>query len=136
MGSRGASSGIAKASASTVKAVRGKGNSMGAQSEKMVAMAAILRDYATPGEDYEYYNEKHKKMADMADFLYNTNLSLPAKLEAMKPEEKKLYNEFGADFWSGVKKEMTRIDASILGAKNTSSYLNQYNEMIEKEKGE
>ena len=103
MGSRGASAGTRQDGLyGLTKTEKGKVT-------KLVAMSAMLRDYADAGKDYEYVSNRHKMMADIADTLYNANIGA----EYLKPEYKKIYDEFGKDFWNGVTKEMGRIDDSV-----------------------
>ena len=114
MGSRGASAGTRQDGLYGLsKTERGKVT-------KLVAMSAMLRDYADAGKDYEYISDKHKKMADIADTFYNANLGP----EYLKPEYKKIYDEFGKDFWNGVTKEMGRIDDIVSNDVNAANRFN------------
>lgn len=86
-----------------------------------VSMGAILRDYTEP----KYIDDKHKSLVDIADSLYNTGLGA----EYLLPEYKKLYDEYGKEFWSLVLKDMSAIDSQITES-NIKYLIDDYNEML------
>lgn len=86
-----------------------------------VSMGAILRDYIKP----KYLNDKHKDLCDIADCLYNTGLST----EYLLPKYKKLYDEYGAEFWKMVLKDMAGIDSQITES-NIKYLIEDYDEML------
>lgn len=87
-----------------------------------VSMGAILRDYTEP----KYLNEKHEKMCDIADTLYNNGQCM---VELFKPEYKELYNEYGREFWAKVLQDMEGIDSQA--TENNIKYLiEDYNDML------
>lgn len=86
-----------------------------------VSMGAILRDYIEP----KYLNDKHKMLCDIADCLYNTGLGT----EYLSPEYKKLYDEYGKEFWEFVLKDMGAID-SQLEHWNVKDLVADYNDML------
>ena len=98
-------------------------------------MAAILRDVATPGEDYNYVNKEHRLMADVADSLYNNPFIKP---ESYKPEYREIYNKYGEAFWKNTVKEMGRIDDILTNSDNAAfdfngtSVLGQYKNLTGK----
>ena len=108
MGSRGASAG---SGAGTLPGVA-KANTM-----KVTAMAAMLRDVADAGKDYDYVNKEHQMMADVADTLYNANIGP----ENFKPEYKAIYDKYGKAFWSDTIKEMGRIDDVLANDNNAAN---------------
>lgn len=87
-----------------------------------VSMGAILRDYIEP----KYLNDKHEDLCDIADCLYNNGQSM---VEHLKPEYKKLYDEYGKEFWEFVLKDMGAID-SQLEHWNVKDLVADYNEML------
>jgi len=87
-----------------------------------VSMGAILRDYIEP----KYLNDKHKMMCDIADTLYNNGQCM---VELLKPEYKKLYDEYGREFWATVLQDMEGID-SQLEHWNVKDLVADYNDML------
>lgn len=86
-----------------------------------VSMGAILRDYIEP----KYLNDKHKDLCDIADCLYNTGLGT----EYLLPEYKKLYDEYGKEFWDLVLRDMAGIDSQITES-NIKYLIEDYDEML------
>lgn len=87
-----------------------------------VSMGAILRDYIEP----KYLNDKHRMMCDIADCLYNNGQSM---VELLKPEYKKIYNEYGREFWAKVLQDMDGIDSQI-NEHNKKYLIEDYDEML------
>ena len=90
-------------------------------SYQVISMAVILRDIE---DGLHYIDEKHKKLVDIADALYNADISP----EQLKPEYKELYNEQGEDFWEKVIKDASAIDSQVEGHEN--DLLLEYNDYI------
>ena len=87
-----------------------------------VSMGAILRDYIEP----KYLNDKHKMLCDIADCLYNNGQCM---VELLKSEYKKLYDEYGREFWAKVLQDMSAID-SQLEHWNVKDLVADYNDML------
>ena len=87
-----------------------------------VSMGAILRDYTEP----KYLNDKHRMMCDIADCIYNNGQCM---VELLKPEYKKLYDEYGEEFWKMVLKDMAGIDSQITES-NIKYLIEDYDEML------
>jgi len=87
-----------------------------------VSMGAILRDYTEP----KYLNDKHRMMCDIADCIYNIGQCM---VELLKPEYKKLYDEYGEEFWEFVLKDMAGIDSQITES-NIKYLIEDYDEML------
>lgn len=85
-----------------------------------VSMAVILRDITTP----KYINKKHEMLVDIADTLYNADISP----EYLKPEYKQLYEEQGAEFWDKVMQDISAIDSQLQGHEN--ELVEDYNTII------
>ena len=75
---------------------------------EIVSEAVILRDDL---DDIGYINAEHKALADIADTLYNADISP----EYLKPEYKQLYDRMGAKFWTYIIKDAGAIDDQIRG---------------------
>lgn len=87
-----------------------------------VSMGAILRDYIKP----KYIDKKHEMMCDIADTLYNNGQCM---VELLKPEYKKLYDEYGKEFWDLVLRDMAGIDSQITES-NIKYLIEDYDEML------
>lgn len=92
---------------------------------QLVSMGAILRDWRKP----QYISGEHEMLVDIADFLYNANLSA----DYLKPEYKVLYDKYSQDFWDKVLKDMGAID-SQLDHYNIGDLVEEYQEMLEEER--
>lgn len=87
-----------------------------------VSMGAILRDYTAP----KYLNDKHEKMCDIADTLYNNGQCMA---EHFKSEYKELYEEYGREFWAKVLQDMGALD-NQLESYNVKDLIADYNDML------
>ena len=88
----------------------------------IVSEGAILRDYITP----EYLNEDHKTLVDIADFLYNANLT-PDYLTA---EAKAIYDSYGKEYWEKVLKDMEAIDSQLLNDTHRNNLILDYTDHL------
>ena len=88
----------------------------------IVSEGAILRDYITP----EYLNEDHKTLVDIADFLYNANLT-PDYLTA---EAKAIYDSYGKEYWEKVLKDMEAIDSQLLNDTHKNNLILDYTDHL------
>lgn len=73
---------------------------------EMVAMSTMLRDHTDM--DGRYVNDEHKMLADIADTLYNANISP----ERLLPEYKALYDKYGPEYFNNILTRMGEIDDS------------------------
>lgn len=87
-----------------------------------VSMGAILRDYIKP----KYIGKKHEMMCDIADTLYNNGQCM---VELLKPEYKKLYDEYGREFWAKVLQDIEGIDSQAT-EHNIKYLIEDYDEML------
>lgn len=78
-------------------------------SYQLVSEGAILRDYIEP----EYINDEHKRLVDIADSLYNLNIPVEEWGDNPEYDYKKLYREYGDEFWKLVIKDMGAIDSQM-----------------------
>lgn len=74
-----------------------------------ISIPVILRDW-DDFADNEYYSPTHKKLVDIGDTLYNDGMNMA---EYLKPEYKKLYEEYGETFWKQVIKDAAAIDSQM-----------------------
>ena len=88
----------------------------------IVSEGAILRDYISP----EYLNEDHKTLVDIADFLYNANLT-PDYLTA---EAKAIYDSYGKEYWEKVLKDMEAIDSQLLNDTHRNNLILDYTDHL------
>ena len=93
-------------------------------SYQAVAEAVILRDTTEP----EYINQEHKMLVDIADAFYNADL----EEQHLKPEYKKLFNEYSKDFWEKVFTDIQAIESQLDGHEN--ELIEDYKEMIRSRK--
>jgi len=94
----------------------------------LVSEGAILRDYITP----EYLNEDHKMLVDIADFLYNANLGA----EYLKPEAKKVYDNYGEEYWHKVLQDMGAIDSQLINDSHKKDLILDYTDQLLEARGE
>lgn len=74
-----------------------------------ISIPVILRDW-DDFADNEYYSPTHKKLVDIGDTLYNDGIGMA---EYLKPEFKKLYDEYGEAFWKQVVEDAAAIDSQM-----------------------
>ena len=74
-----------------------------------ISIPVILRDWDDLA-DNEYYSPTHKKLVDIGDTLYNMGMEM---VDHLKPEFKKLYDEYGEAFWKEVIKDAAAIDSQM-----------------------
>ena len=87
----------------------------------VVSVGAILRDYTTP----KYADKKHEMLCDIADCLYNNGQCM---VELLKPDYKRLYDEYGREWWALVLQDMDAIDSQIEG--HERELIEDYNTML------
>lgn len=90
---------------------------------RLVSEAVILRDHT---EGLKYKDETHKKLVDIADAFYNANIGA----EYLKDDYKKLYNEYGADYFSKVMKDASALDSQVTGFGDVQDLLNEYEALL------
>ena len=94
---------------------------------QLISEAVILRDVTTP----EYLSDEHKMLVDIADTLYNADLTR----EYLKPEYQKLYDDYGEGFWREVLRDAGAIDTQLDG--HEQELVEEYNDLLrEQEKGD
>lgn len=94
---------------------------------QLISEAVILRDITTP----KYLNREHEMLADIADTLYNADLTR----EYLKPEYKELYDEYGEGFWREVLRDIEAIETQLDG--HEQELVEEYNDLLkEQEKGD
>lgn len=74
-----------------------------------ISIPVILRDWDDLA-DNEYYSPTHKKLVDIGDTLYNDGMGMA---DYLKPEFKKLYDEYGEAFWKEVIEDAAAIDSQM-----------------------
>lgn len=74
-----------------------------------ISIPVILRDWDDLA-DNEYFSPTHKKLVDIGDTLYNDGMGMA---EYLKPEFKKLYDEYGESFWKQVIEDAAAIDSQM-----------------------
>lgn len=89
-----------------------------------VSEAVILRDHT---EGLRYKSETHKKLVDIADTFYNANIGA----EYLKDDYKKLYDEYGAEYFSKVLKDASALDSQVTGFGEVQELLNEYEALLD-----
>lgn len=94
----------------------------------LVSEAAILRDFTDP----EYKNEEHKRLTDIADSLYNTNIPVSEWGDNPEYNYKELYKKYDdGKFWQLVLRDMAAIDDQATGSRyHTAELIEEYKELI------
>lgn len=92
----------------------------------LVSMGAILRDYAEP----KYKDDKHKRLVDIADSLYNMNIPVSEWGDNPEYNYKKLYADMGEDFWRLVLQDMHAIDSQLVSDRHVEELLADYNDLL------
>lgn len=87
----------------------------------LVSMAAILRDWYDL-EETDYVNVEHEYLTSIADYLYNVGDS-PEKL---LPEYKKVYDDYGPDYFAKVIKYMESLDSQVTDDRKAKELLDNY----------
>ena len=87
----------------------------------LVSMAAILRDWYDL-EETDYVNDEHEYLTGIADYLYNVGDS-PEKL---LPEYKKVYDDYGPDYFAKVIKDMEALDSQVTDYNKAKELLDDY----------
>lgn len=95
----------------------------------LVSTLVILRDYAEV-EDSDYVNGEHRKLVDIADSIYNADISP----ESMYDEYKKLYNEYGDEYFDEVLQDVRAIDSQI-SRRNIDDLIEDFNDKLAAFKG-
>lgn len=94
---------------------------------QLISEAVILRDIITP----KYLNKEHEMLADIADAIYNADLTR----EYLKPEYQKLYDEYGQEYWQKIFKDMDAIETQLDG--HEQELIEEYNDLLqEQERGD
>lgn len=94
---------------------------------QLISEAVILRDIITP----DYLNKEHEMLVDIADTLYNADLTR----EYLKPEYQKLYDDYGEGFWRKVLQDIEAIETQLDG--HEQELVEEYNDLLrEQEKGD
>lgn len=96
----------------------------------LVSMGAILRDYIDP----EYASDKHKRLVDIADSLYNMNIPVSEWGDNPEYNYKKLYADMGEDFWRLVLQDMHAIDSQLVSDRHVSELSADYADMLKEER--
>ena len=87
-----------------------------------VSTAIILRDYAlVPCIDAE-----HKMLVDIGDFLYNNQLGA----EYLTPEARKVYDNYGKDYFDKVLKDASALDSQMGDYRSTEDLVADYNDFL------
>lgn len=87
---------------------------------QLVSVGAVLRDYTEP----KYINEEHKKLVDIADSFWQAGITA----EQLKPEYKRLYDNYPPEWWKLVFKDMGAIESQISG--HEQELIDDYNTML------
>lgn len=75
-----------------------------------VSIAVVLRDYI---DDLQYINEEHRRLADIADTLYNAGISVENWNDNPEYNYKALYAKYSKDYWDKVLKDISALDSQI-----------------------
>ena len=92
----------------------------------LVSMGAILRDYIDP----KYKDDKHKRLVDIADSLYNMNIPVSEWGDNPEYNYKKLYADMGEDFWRLVLQDMSAIDSQLVSHRHVDELAADYADML------
>jgi hypothetical protein len=89
----------------------------------LVSSFVILRDWVDV--DNAYVDNEHKMLVDIADSLYNANISI----DDMQDKYKALYNKYGKDYFDMVIEDAQAID-SQLTHNNIDDFIADINDRI------
>lgn len=88
---------------------------------QLVSMAAILRDWLSE-DDLKYKDQEHEYLTGIADYLYNVSGSP----DELLPEYKKLYDEYGPDYFAKVIRDMEALDGQVTGDRKAQELIDDY----------
>ena len=88
---------------------------------QLVSMAAILRDWLSE-EDLKYKNKEHEYLTGIADYFYNVG----EDPERLLPEYKKLYDEYGPDYFAKVIRDMEALDGQLTNDNKAQELVEDY----------
>lgn len=88
----------------------------------LTSEGAILRDYISP----PYLDTEHKMLVDIADCLYNANISP----DYLTEDTKRYYKRYGEDFWHAVLNDMEALDSQMADSK-VGELLLEYHHLLE-----
>ena len=97
---------------------------------QLVSEGAILRDYI----DVEYLSDEHKRLVDIADSLYNINIPVEQWGDNPEFDYKKLYKEYGEEYWKLVLKDMSAIDSQLTSEYHRDELIGEYEYQLERSK--
>lgn len=88
----------------------------------LTSEGAILRDWVKP----EYLDEEHKMLCDIADCLYNANVSP----EHLTENAKKYYHDYGKNFFDYVLRDMGALDSQLTDSNKAQELLDEYRYLL------